>query len=208
MRWRWPSATSTGRPSRAPRGGGGMIDMLRGELRLPAAAGPRRDGVRGRRLPRGRLGRDAEARCRAAARTVTLHTHLISRDDALALYGFADRGGARAVPDAALRPGGRARRWRWRCCRRAPRASCWRRSPRATRPPAGGSRDRQAHRRADHRRAAREGRQRRCRGRAITVTRGRRPAGARPRGPDRPRLQRPRRPTSCWTEAGRRGPRS
>ena len=38
------------------------------------------------------------ARARASRRP--LHTHLILRDDGAHLYGFADRGGARAVPAA------------------------------------------------------------------------------------------------------------
>ncbi len=37
----------------------------------------------------------------AIGEQVTLHTHLIVRDDALTLYGFATRAGARSVPDAA-----------------------------------------------------------------------------------------------------------
>ena len=53
---------------------------------------PRRP--RGRRLRRGGLpprglGRDARARSPAAGKPVTLHAHLILRDDALHLYGFA-----------------------------------------------------------------------------------------------------------------------
>ena len=124
-----------------------------------------------------------------AGEQVTLHTHLIVRDDALALYGFHSEQerelflmllGVQAVgPKVALGGalGGAA--------------------PRAARGAGGGGRgalpggsgDRQAHRRADHRRAAREGRgrQRRAAPRAPrrsspaaarSSTRGRSPAPA------------------------------
>ena len=93
----------------------------------------------------------------AVGEQATLHTHLIVRDDALSLYGFdaeQERDlflmllSVQAVgPKVALAVLSAARR-----------ASCRRRSPPATRRVPGGARDRQAHRRADHRRAAREGR--------------------------------------------------
>ena len=41
-------------------------------------------------------------------KTVSLHAPPVVRDDQLALYGFARRGGARPVPDAARGAGGRA----------------------------------------------------------------------------------------------------
>ena len=102
----------------------------------------------------------------------SLHTHLVVREDALALYGFATeeerdlfllligvQSSGRRWPLAVLvgRPAARARR----------RAGRRRRRPAARR-----ARHRQAHGRADRRRAAREGRRRARRpGAAITVRR-------------------------------------
>ncbi len=93
----------------------------------------------------------------AVGRPVTLHTHLVVRDDALALYGFATEEerdlflmllAVQSVgPKVALaRPLRRA----------APRAA-GRRRRRRRGPAAVGARRRQADRRADRRRAAREG---------------------------------------------------
>jgi Holliday junction DNA helicase RuvA len=60
----------------------------------------------------------------AIGKHATLHTHLIVRDDALALYGFATE----AERDLFLLLIGvqsvGPRRSRWRCCRAARRASC------------------------------------------------------------------------------------
>ena len=47
------------------------------------------DRRRRRRLPARGLGRDAEGGARRAASAATLHAHLVARDDALSLYGFA-----------------------------------------------------------------------------------------------------------------------
>ena len=70
----------------------------------------------------------------AVGNRVTLHTHLIPRDDALHAVRLRQRGGARPLPDAAGRPVGRARRSRSRCSPAARRASCWRRSRPVTAP--------------------------------------------------------------------------
>ena len=57
----------------------------RGPPRRPRRARDRRR----RRLPAGRLGRDAAPGPRASGAPVSLHAHLVVRDDTLQLYGFA-----------------------------------------------------------------------------------------------------------------------
>ena len=133
-----------------------------------------------RHVPGGRQGR------------CSLHTHLVVRDDALAAVRIRHRGGARAVPDAARRSsrsgpkvalavlsGGPPRELLSGARRRRHRA------------PPGGPGRRQADGRADHRRAAREGRRDRCpsRRRSPISAAPRRPARARARRPARARLQ-------------------
>ena len=98
----------------------------------------------------------------AVGREVVLHTHLVVRDDALALYGFATEEerdlflmllGVQSVgPKVALAVLSGA----------PPRELLAAVAGRRRGPAAGGARGRQAHGRADHRRAAREGRARRC----------------------------------------------
>ncbi len=94
----------------------------------------------------------------AVGEETTLHTHLIVRDDALVLFGFHSEQerdlflmllSVQAVgPKVALAilSGG------------TPRELIAALAARRRGPPAGCARHRQAHRRADHRRAAREGR--------------------------------------------------
>ena len=123
----------------------------------------------------------------AVGERVSLHAHLISRDDSLALYGFATEderelflslisvsGVGPKVAMAAL-----SRRLGRRAAARA------RRRRREALP--GRSRDRQADRGADHRRAARAGRRRARGGGVGGHDREQRPRGG-PRGPDRARL--------------------
>ena len=106
---------------------------------------------RGRRAPRRpRRGRAAAASatgsrspprrcatCPPAGKPVTLHAHLIVRDDALRALRLRHRGGARPVPDAARRPGrraeGRARGALRRPAARAGRARSPPATPRASR---------------------------------------------------------------------------
>ena len=107
----------------------------------------------------------------AVGKAVTLHSHLVVRDDALALYGFfaeEERDlflaliGVQSVgPKVALAvlSGG------------TPRELVVGARVRRRRPPAGRAGHRQAHRRADRRRAAREGRRRAARGEEIVITR-------------------------------------
>ena len=73
------------------RGGrGGRGDRARRRRGGGPPARPRRGRDRGRgRLPPGRVGRDAAPGPRRGPRRSRLHTHLVVRDDALALYGFA-----------------------------------------------------------------------------------------------------------------------
>ena len=141
--------------------------------------GPRRRLVRRRRLPaRGLAERCATPRGRQAA---TLHAHLIVRDDALHLYGFASEAerdlfllliGVQGVgPKVALAvlSGGTPRELL--------AAVAAGDTARLQAVP-----DRQAHRGADRRRAAREGR-RGARRRPARRRPRRRPAAARPRRP-------------------------
>ena len=82
------SATPTARRSRARRWRPRMIALVRGEV----AVAPRRPRRRGRAAASATaLAVSAEtlSHVRAVGRQVTLHTHLIVRDDALQLYGFA-----------------------------------------------------------------------------------------------------------------------
>ena len=108
----------------------------------------------------------------AAGEETTLHSHLIVRDDALQLYGFHSEEerdlflmllSVQAVgPKVALAvlSGGTPREL-MAAIARAGRG-----------PLPGGARDRQAHRRADHRRAAREGRRARAPSGPIVARRG------------------------------------
>ena len=143
---------------------------------------PRRRRPRRRRLPAGRVGRDAAARARGRQAGAAAHPPRRPRRRARALR-VRDRGGARAVPDAARRPVGRPEGGaRGPLGRAAARAARGARGGRR-RPVPGRPRDRQADRRADHRRAAREGRRGAAPSDAIAVdpratTRGRWPATA------------------------------
>ena len=125
----------------------------------------------------------------AVGRETTLLSHLVMRDDAIQLYGFASEGerdlflmlvGVQGVgPKVALAvlSGGSASE-----LTAAIAAG-------DARPLPGRAGHRQAHGRADHRRAAREGGRRGGRADRGAPRRGsRRPARARARGPDRPRL--------------------
>ena len=135
----------------------------------------------------------------ATGREAFLHAELISRDDSLALYGFASEeerdlfgelisvsGVGPKVAIAALSGGPR------------PRAAAGdRRRRRETLP--GGPGDRQADLRADHRRAAREGRRRaRGGGGAVGGERGRRPLAS-PATAWSTSATRRSRPSSCST---------
>ena len=129
---------------------------------------------------------------------VTLHTHLVVRDDALALYGFASEEerdlflmllGVQSVgPKVALAvlSGGPPRELLAAVA--AGDAARFQAVPG----------DRQAHRRADHRRAAREGRRGRC-----PTTRSRSRRGDDPRSLAREGLlglgYAPARSRRCWT---------
>ena len=149
-------APGTARPRRGPRRWGGDD---RADLRDRGRA-PRRPRV----VDCGGVGyrlavsaRDAQGgaggrAARGAAR------HLVVRDDALRPVRLCHRAGARSVPDAARRAVGRpqGRPRRALRCAAAGAAGCGGGGGR--RPPAGGARGRQADRRADRRRAAREGR--------------------------------------------------
>ena len=73
--------------ARVAAGSARMIALVSGHGRGPPRR-PRRRRLRRRRLPARGLGRDAPARARRRPRGL-LHTHLVVRDDALALYGFA-----------------------------------------------------------------------------------------------------------------------
>ena len=181
----------------ARRGVGRDRPDLRHGRRAPRR--PRRGRLRRRRLPAGGLGRDAQARPRGRQARCMLHTHLVVRDDALALYGFATEEerdlflmllGVQSVGPkvalAVLSGGAAARAARGRRRRRRGAA-------------AGGPGRRQAHGRADHRRAAREGRRRRCPTGEITVTRGDDPRDARARGACSGSATAPPRSTSCST---------
>ena len=64
-----------------------MIALVAGEVAVRRAR-PRRDRLRRRRLPAQRVRRDAAPRP-ARGESASLHAHLIVRDDALLLYGFA-----------------------------------------------------------------------------------------------------------------------
>ena len=133
-----------------------------------------------------------------------LHTHLIVRDDALQLYGFATEEerdlfllliGVQSVgPKMALAvlSGG------------PPRELLTAVAAGDTGAAPGRARHRQAHRRADRGRAAREGRRE-----PIVIRRARRrPADARARRPGRPRVLARRRPTSCSTARPATRPRT
>ena len=155
-RWRWPSATSTTRRWRARwRGVSAMIALVSGKVAVRRGDHVVVDcGGVGYRLA---VSAETLKHVPAVGRDVLLHTHLIVRDDALALYGFATEEerdlflmllGVQAVgPKVALAvlSGGAAAR----AARGRRRRRCG--------PAAGGARGRQAHGRADHRRAAREG---------------------------------------------------
>ena len=126
----------------------------------------------------------------ASASEAFLHSHLIMRDDAMHLYGFATEDERdlflHAARRAGRRPEGGARGAVGRHHRRAPERD--RRRRRGALP--GRARDRQADRRADHRRAAREGR-RGGEADEIVITRDRRPARRWRARPARARLHAP-----------------
>jgi Holliday junction DNA helicase RuvA len=181
---RWPSRSATRTTRRFDGGLGGrpMIALVTGEVAV--RRGDHVSSPRRRRLPPRGLRRDAAPRP-ARGHAGDLHTHLIVRDDALLLYGFATEEerdlfllliGVQAVgPKMALAvlSGGSPRELL---------AAVAAGDTRACRP----CRDRQAHRRADRGRAAREGRRRADE--PDHVVPRRRPARARPRRPRRPRL--------------------
>ncbi len=96
----------------------------------------------------------------------TLHTHLVVRDDALLLARLSLRAGARPVPDAAVRTGGGSEGGGGGALQRLPARAVGGDRGRRRRALPGGAGDRQAHRRADHRGAAREGRASRAGSRA------------------------------------------
>ena len=111
-------------PLRARPRGGRRDDRAAARRGRGAPRRPRRGALRQRRLPRGRLGGDAPPRPRGRARRSTLHTHLIvARRRARALR-LPLRAGARSVPDAALRAGGRPEGRAGGALRRHRRASC------------------------------------------------------------------------------------
>ena len=124
----WPAAIEAAGRRPVPVG---MIASVRGEVLVR-----RPDHVviecRGRRLPAHRLGRDARS-VPASGKEATLHSHLVVRDDALALYGFATEEERdlflHLISVSGDRPEGRDRD----PLRRHLRASCAARSPRATR---------------------------------------------------------------------------
>ena len=176
-----------------------------GQGRGPARR-PRGRRLRRRRLPAGGLGRDAAARARRRTRGGAAHAPGRPRRRARAVR-LRHRGGAGAVPDAARRAVGGAQGRARGALRRAAAGPARGARGRRHGAAAGRARDRQAHRRADHRRAAREGRRGAARA-AITITRADDPALARPRGPDRARLQPGRRPTSCSSGPTATSPRT
>ena len=178
---RSPTTPPTRSPSRSA-----TPTARRSRRALAEAARDRAASRRGRRAPRPTTWSSTAAasatgwrcpprRCATCPRVgepVPLHAHLVVRDDALAALRLRHRGGARPVPDAARRavgrPEGRARR----PLAAARRASCCRARGRRRGALPGRAGHRQAHGRADHRRAAREGRRASRRGGgAISVTR-------------------------------------
>ena len=175
-----PRQPRAARASRSRQVGRAMIALLRGEVavRRPdhvVAA------VRRRRLPAGGLRRRRSRTSRRSGEQVTLHTHLIVRDDALVLYGLHSEQERDLFLMLLSRPGGRpegrAGGALRRAAARADRRDRRRRRARFQAVPGG----RQAHRRADHRRAAREGRRRAA---ASGIVRAPRRRGA----PTSPRL--------------------
>ena len=143
-------------PLRARVGGAGVIALVRGEvaIRRPDHVVVDCGGV-GYRLA---VSAQTLRHVPPVGKQVTLHAHLIPRDDALNLFGFASEDerdlflaliGVQSVgPKVALAvlSGG------------SPRELISRHRHRRRRPLPGRPRHRQAHGRADHRRAAREGR--------------------------------------------------
>ena len=127
---------------------------------------------------------------RRASRS-TLHTHLIVRDDALLLYGFATEEERDLflllIGVQSRRAEGGARRALGRHAARAAR----RRRGRRHRAPPGRAGHRQAHGRADRRRAAREGRRRAAPTTRSSIARGDDPRLLAREGLRRPRLLRP-----------------
>ena len=128
-RSRWRSATSTARRWR--RRYGFVIALISGEVALRRASYVV-VSCGGRRLPADRLGRDAQPRPGRRRARDPPHPARRPRRRAAAVR-VRHRGGARAVPDAALGPVGRARRSRSRSSPAGPRASSCQRSRRATR---------------------------------------------------------------------------
>ena len=188
---------------RARRDGDRRDDRARPRRRRRPPPRPRRGRLRRRRLPPRRLGRDAQARSRRGQAGRAARASRRARRPARALR-IPLGGGARPLPDAARRAGGRAQGRARRPLRRAaPRADLGDRGGRRRALP-GGPGHRQADGRADHRRAAREGGRRarrappsRSRGetiRACSPATGWSASGSRSR---RPRSCSRPRPTDC-----------
>ena len=158
-----------------------MIAMVQGEVAVRRAR-PRR---RARRPASATASRSPPRRCAACPRSassVTLHAHLVVREDALNALRLRDRGGARPVPAADRRAERRAEGRAGRALRRRRRASSLGAlGDGRRRAPAGRARRRQAHRGAHRRRAAAEVRRRTTAIRspaATATTRARSPATA------------------------------
>ena len=183
-----------------------MIALIRGEVivRLPGEVVIEAAGV-GYRMA---VSSETLASVPGAGEQARLFTHLILRDDGMHLFGFASEAerelflmliGVQSVgPKVALAvlSGGTPRELL--------NAIASGDTARFQAVPG----NRQAHRRADHRRAAREGRGQGHRRDRRARHCQRRSAHARPRGPARSRLQRRRRPTSCSTAPTARRPRT
>ena len=116
----------------APRGRR-SIDRRRQRRDPLATSRPRRRRCRRRRLPARRLLRDAARWCPPAGQHVFLHAHLISRDDSLALYGFATEDERELFLSLISRLRRRAEGGARGALRRPASASCSARSPAGTR---------------------------------------------------------------------------
>ena len=166
----------------------GVIALVSGTVAVRRGR-PRRDRLRRRRLQAGGLRRDAQPRPGGRPQ-VLLHAHLVVRDDALALYGFATEEERELFLMLLERPVGRAEGGA-----RGPLGR-----------PAAGAAGGARRRRRGARLQAVPGIGKRTAERiivelrekvgatlagtqAISITRSRRPADARARGPGRPRLQ-------------------
>ena len=170
--------------ARASRGRGDDRARLRPGCRPPHR--PRRRRHRRRRLPPGRLGRDAPARARGGPGRRAPRASRRSRRRAAAVR-VCHRGGARAVPDAARRSVGRPQGRSRGPVRRGTAGAAGRARRRRRRALPGRPGSGEADGRADHRRAPREGGRVAARAGDLDHPR-RRPARARPRGPARARL--------------------